>query len=262
MRRRPQFSGPTLSDPCGPYTERVFTLFRRGPQGADAPRLKPRSEAKRAAVERVSLEEFTPAVLAYLGQVAYHQLAMFELLSRAVGTAPDIAGKEAVSTAAGIALNRHQALAAEIKRHGNDPATVMKPVAPAIDRFCRLVAGADWYETLVSTIITGGLLDDFYVRLAAGLPAEYRERVIIILSSGDERGGLVEAVKRGIATQPALGSRLAMWGRRLVGDTFLVARSAMLAAADPSSAEARLEPVFTELIAAHTRRMDAMGLTA
>jgi hypothetical protein len=248
--------------PCGPYTERVFTLFRRGPQGADAPRLKPRSEAKRAPVQRVSLEEFTPDVLAYLGQVAYLELAIFELLSHAVSTAPDIAGKEAVSTAAGIALNKHQALAAEIRRHGDDPTTVMKPFAPAIDRFCRLVSGADWYETLVSTIITGGLLDDFYVRLAAGLPHEYRDRVIIILDSGDERGGLVEAVKRGIAASPPLGSRLAMWGRRLVGDTFLVARSAMIAAADDASVEARLEPVFTELIAAHTRRMDAMGLTA
>jgi hypothetical protein len=57
-----------------------------------------------------------------------------------------------------------------------------------------------------------------------------------------------------------------MWGRRLVGDTLLVARSAM-PAADPASGEARnnearIEPVFTELIAAHTRRMDGLGLTA
>jgi hypothetical protein len=213
-------------------------------------------------MERVSLEEFTPDLLAYLGQVAYLQLAVFETLSRAVGTSHDLRGKEAVSTAAGIALNRHQAIAAEIKRHGDDPATVMKPVAASIDRFTRLVAGADWYETLVSAIITAGLLDDFFVRLASGLPADYRDRVRMILESGDGRQGIVDAVKRGIADDPALGSRLAMWGRRLVGDTFLVARSAMIASADASSAEARLEPVFAELIAAHTRRMDSMGLTA
>jgi hypothetical protein len=42
-----------------------------------------------------------------------------------------------------------------------------------------------------------------------------------------------------------------------VGDTLLVARSAMAVTQD-----SRIEPVFTELIAAHTRRMDGLGLTA
>ncbi len=52
-----------------------------------------------------------------------------------------------------------------------------------------------------------------------------------------------------------------MWGRRLVGDTMLVARSS-LAIGREAPGEDRIEPVFTELIAAHTRRMDALGLTA
>jgi LPS sulfotransferase NodH len=53
-----------------------------------------------------------------------------------------------------------------------------------------------------------------------------------------------------------------MWGRRLVGDTMLVARSALATEAASAPDESRIEPVFTELIAAHTRRMDALGLTA
>jgi hypothetical protein len=51
-----------------------------------------------------------------------------------------------------------------------------------------------------------------------------------------------------------------MWGRRLVGDTMLVARLAI--AQHPDASEERVDPVFTELIAAHTRRMDKLGLTA
>jgi hypothetical protein len=50
-----------------------------------------------------------------------------------------------------------------------------------------------------------------------------------------------------------------------VGDTMLVARSALSLSperARQSSDEARIEPVFTELIAAHTRRMDVLGLSA
>jgi LPS sulfotransferase NodH len=53
-----------------------------------------------------------------------------------------------------------------------------------------------------------------------------------------------------------------MWGRRLVGDTLLVARSALHHSNNLDSDEQRIEPIFTELIAAHTRRMDALGLTA
>ena len=53
-----------------------------------------------------------------------------------------------------------------------------------------------------------------------------------------------------------------MWGRRLVGDTLLIARSSLANVGHTRRDEARLEPAFTELIASHTRRMDALGLTA
>jgi hypothetical protein len=52
-----------------------------------------------------------------------------------------------------------------------------------------------------------------------------------------------------------------MWGRRLLGDTMLVARSS-LAIAERADGEERVEPIFTEMIAAHQRRMDALGLTS
>ena len=42
----------------------------------------------------------------------------------------------------------------------------------------------------------------------------------------------------------------------------LVARASLATSTDRVSDESRIEPVFTELIAAHTRRMDALGLTA
>jgi hypothetical protein len=54
-----------------------------------------------------------------------------------------------------------------------------------------------------------------------------------------------------------------MWGRRLIGDTMLVARSALPAVSGAGAPQHdRVEPAFTELIGAHTRRMDALGLTA
>jgi len=53
-----------------------------------------------------------------------------------------------------------------------------------------------------------------------------------------------------------------MWGRRLVGDTLLVARAALRPGPLDAEDEATVEPVFTELMAAHSRRMEALGLAA
>ena len=73
---------------------------------------------------------------------------------------------------------------------------------------------------------------------------------------------LAQQLQDAIDANPRLASRLAMWGRRLVGDTLLLARASLTGARITGRTRSRAEPVFTELIAAHTRRMDALGLTA
>jgi hypothetical protein len=238
---------------------RVVKLFGRRPRRNDAVRLGPRRDSS-AAVNRVDLEELTPELLPYLGQAAYLQLVTFETLSRAVATAPSIASKEAMSRCAALSLAKHHGLTAEIVRKGAQPGSTMQPYVAAIDHYARVTAGADWYETLVTSYVTAGLLDDFSRQLAGGLPSDASERIVALLSGDDGHELIVAELRAAIEANPRLASRLALWGRRLVGDTLLVARSALAAHSHPD--EARLEPVFTELIAAHTRRMDALGLTA
>ena len=106
------------------------------------------------------------------------------------------------------------------------------------------------------------MLDGYFSRLAEGLPVELGARVRAIL---DEEGAAVvleSELRAAIAADPSLADRLALWGRSLVGDTLLIARSALRASEAPDRAGEQVEPVFTELIADHTRRMDALGLTA
>ena len=57
-------------------------------------------------------------------------------------------------------------------------------------------------------------------------------------------------------------SLLALWGRRLVGDTLLIARAALRPTTLDEVDEKKVERVFTDLLAAHSRRMGAMGLDA
>jgi hypothetical protein len=138
----------------------------------------------------------------------------------------------------------------------------MARFAPYLDRFRHATRGADWAELLLWCFLTAGFLDDFFIRLSAGLPSDIGPRAAQILGEDEGRHVIVTELQAAIATEPGLASRLALWGRRLVGDTLLVARSAIHATGDLASDELRIEPVFTELIAAHTRRMDSLGLTA
>lgn len=239
----------------------AFSFFSRRKRGITAPTLTPRSERVERD-DKVDLSDMTPAVVPFLGQVAYFELAVFESLTRAVTDAPDLASKEGLSAAAGEVLAKHHGLVAELRKKKVDPAEAMAPFAPAIDRFEQLTIGRDWYETLLGVYLTSGFLDDFFVRLVKGLPKTLAPRIKELLVTDRSAEVIVGILKQAMQEDPTLSSRLALWGRRLVGDTQLVARSALHGSGNREDDELKIEPVFTDLIAAHSRRMDGLGLTA
>ena len=204
----------------------------------------------------------TPEVIPFLGQVAYFELAVFESLSRAVASAPNLREKEGLTDAAGQVLAKHQGVVEELRKLKVDPADAMAPFAPAIDRFEQLTSGRDWYEMIFGVYLTAGFLDDFFTRLVGGLPKPMAKRLEVLLEPDKSADVIVAALKAGIEADPKLASRLALWGRRLIGDTQLVARSALHGSGNRKNDEERIEPVLTDLIAEHSRRMDGLGLTA
>lgn len=235
---------------------------RGGAQGrVDAPRIRPRS-ASQLESTKVDLHELVPDTMTFLGKAAYVQLMLFENLSRVVTTAPTIEAKSAMSEVASAALAKYQGLTREIERAGGEPAEVMKPFAREVDSFQRMTQGHDWHESVTTCYLSGGFLNDFFARLAAGLPSATAARVATILSAESDEATVVRELLAVTEGNPRLSARLALWGRRLVGDTMLIARWALRESGSAGADDERLEPVFTELIAAHTRRMDALGLTA
>lgn len=238
----------------------MVTWFSRKRTRVEAPKLRSRSEV--LATTKVDLVEFTPELMEFLGRAAYVQLTLFENLGRALAMAPTTSAKAALSRAAELSMVKHRGLAGVIEKSGGSVADVMEPYATGIDGFQRVTLGSDWFETIVTCYLTAGFLDDFFVRLAAGLPPASATQVIGVLSQDSGEALLAEELRSAMEANPRLASRLAMWGRRLVGDTMLLARQSLTYSENHKSDEARIEPVFTELIAAHTRRMDSLGLTA
>lgn len=224
-------------------------------------KLQLRSREDAGDATRVDFEELAPDIDTYLGQAAYLQLGYFETLSELIALTPGLSDKEALSRAAGAALTKHEALVALIRERGDDPTDLMLPFREPLDAFRAATHGVRPQETMLSVHITAGMLDDFYLALSASY-GETGRRVARILQADDDRDAIVDLIVRTIDGDPQWASLLALWGRRLVGDTLLIARAALRPATLGAVDEAKVEPVFTELMAAHSKRMDAMDLAA
>ena len=82
----------------------------------------------------------------------------------------------------------------------------------------------DWYESLTKAYVIDGVAADFYALIASGLePAVARAG-----ARGQDVAGntewLRERLQLAIADHPERASRLALWGRRLLGEALTQAR--------------------------------------
>ncbi|BDZ38838.1 ferritin-like fold-containing protein [Microbacterium suwonense] len=235
----------------------VNWFWKRKPQRRT---LTLRSRGDNGGAQRVDFAELAPELNRFLGQAAYLQLGYFETLSRGIRGTAELARKEALSRAAGAALDKHRGIVEVIADQGEDPTEVMLPFRENLDDFRRKTIGERQEETLLAVYLTAGMLDDFYLALASSY-GETGERVAEILRQPDAGDEIVSIIQQTIESDSEWRSLLSMRGRRLVGDTLLVCRDALR----PGRLDAddkRIEPVYTELMGAHARRMDAMGLAS
>lgn len=222
--------------------------------------LRLRARGDLGDARRVDFAELAPDVSTFLGQAAYLQLGYFETLGRLVRATPGLGEKEAISLAAGRALAKHRRLVDLIRDRVGDPTDAMEPFREQLDEFRGKTIGARPRETMLAVLITAGMLDDFYLALSSSY-GEVGRRVERILGESSDREQIEEILRDTISSDEEWRDLLSMWARRLVGDTLLVARSALVPER-LATYEKRIEPVFTALMAAHSRRMDELGLNS
>lgn len=227
-----------------------------------APRtLRVRSRGDFGDVRRVDFEKLAPDIDTFLGQAAYLQLGYFETLSALIAPTPGLSHKESLSLSAGAALTKHRELVGVIRGRGDDPLDIMLPFREPLDAFRSATHGARPLETMLSVYITAGMLDDFYLALSASY-ASTGTKVAQALRRDGDREALVRIITDALAADDEWRDLLSLWGRRLVGDTLLIARGALRPQTLDAAEEKKVEPVFTDLLAAHSRRMAAIGLDA
>lgn len=243
------------------YTGDVFEWIRRLRRRAE-PTLKLGSRDTGVEALQLELSEFAPGIMPFLGLTTYLQLELYEASSRAIAGAPNLKAKEVLARSAGMTLAKHQQFSNELRARGREPHLVMLPYTPVIDSFIERIDTPDWHQHVLSIYLVGGLFDGFFAELAAGLKDRFKNEAIAVLRDDSSRDELRELLAAEIRVDPTLASRLALWGRRLVGDTLLVSREVLQLSEGRTFVASHVEPIFTELIADHTRRMDSLGLTA
>jgi hypothetical protein len=164
-------------------------------------------------------------------------------------------------------------LLARIEELGADPYAAMAPFQAALDQFHEHTAPSDWFEGLVKAYVGDGLAADFYREIAAYLDPRTRDVVIASLADSGHSEFVVDRVQAAIAENPRLSGRLALWGRRLMGEALTQAQrvagerdalSALLAGGvdRPALDLAAIGRMFARITELHAERMTKLGLDA
>ena len=218
-------------------------------------------------------EDYRQAVIDLLGAIAYGEISAFERLAEDAKLAPSLEDKVAISGMAATEFGHLGMLTERLVELGADPFEAMAPFQQALDRFHDHTAPSDWFEGLIKAYVGDGLAADFYREIAAYLDPRTRDLIIASLGDAGQSQFVIDRVRAAIAADPRLGGRLALWGRRLMGEALTQAQrvaaerdalTALLAGGvdRPSLDLAAIGRMFARITELHAERMQVLGLDA
>lgn len=220
------------------------------------------------------------ALVELAGLTAYVRMGLFGLIARQTFGAPSLEAAMRMETVAVRIGNQQQALYAAMAERGNDPVELLRPFTGVLDAFDARTQPSTWWEGVLKAVVGHGVAGDLCRLLATALPDAVGPAVgeALVHADRDQDLRVTQMVQQAAAHDARLASRLALWGRRIVGESLrlsqdllssrpALARLARTAAesAAASGAAAPADPiawVIIELTAEHARRMDWMGLAA
>ena len=203
-----------------------------------------------------------------LGAIAYGALTAFERLAQDGAGAPTLADKVTLATMAGRQVDHLERVRDRLAELGADLMEAMEPFHRAFDDFHAHTRPKDWLEGLMWVYVGSGFADDFYAEVAVQVDPATRTLVDEVLSDSGHDDFVVEHVRAGIEADPRVAGRLALWGRRLVGEALSQAQRVAVDRAGLTSLLMGAQGVdvvavnktFSRLVANHAARMRRLGL--
>ncbi|SEO71862.1 ferritin-like fold-containing protein [Trujillonella endophytica] len=209
----------------------------------------------------------TRAVVDLLGALAYAELTAFDRLAEDARLAPTLTGHAALARMAAAELAHHGQLTERLVELGADPVQAMAPFVVALDAFHTSTRPRTWLEGLVKAYVGDGLAADLYREIATFLPEPDRGLILDVMADTGHADFAVREVRAAIATNRTVAGRLALWGRRLVGEA--ISQSQAVIAERDELAQLIVEGtgdlsglgrLVERITSAHTERMKALGL--
>jgi len=214
-------------------------------------------------------EEREQAVIDLLGVLAYAELTAFERLAADASLAPSIADKAALAAMAVAEFGHYQVLHERLASLGVDSNVAMGPFVGPLDAFHESTTPSDWLEGLVKAYVGDGFAADFYRELAEFMDDATQSLVVDVLDDTGHAEFAVAHVRSATEADPAVAGRLALWGRRLVGEALVQAQRV---AVDRDNLARLIVGGVGDLVAVgellarltqrHSERMEALGLHA
>jgi 1,2-phenylacetyl-CoA epoxidase catalytic subunit len=221
------------------------------------------SEGVAGAAEDASI----PAVVDLLGALAYGELSAFDRLAEDARTAPTLAGRAALAEMAAAEMGHFRLLEEHLAGLGVAVQTAMVPFVAALDEYHRLTAPHDWLESLVKAYVGDGLAADFYREVAGILPEPTSSLVRQVLADTGHSAFAEREVAAAIADSRQVRDRLALWGRRLLGEAITQAQHVVAERDELAEFFVRgfgdlagISVLFKKLQSRHGKRMAALGL--
>jgi hypothetical protein len=217
--------------------------------------------------------EYRAAIVDLFGVLAYGELTAFERLAADAAMAPSIDDKAALAGMATAEYRHFLVLRDRLADLGVDPQEAMTPFRQAYEDFHEKTAPSDWLEGLVKAYVGDGIGTDFYREIANFVDEDSRALVVSVCDDLGQSAFIVERVRAAINEDPRVGGRLALWGRRLVGEALSQAQrvaadrdalsTLLVGGVDrPGTDLAEIGRMLARLTENHARRMAALGLAA
>lgn len=208
------------------------------------------------------------ASTALLGLVAYGELSAFSQLAADAQRAPDLAGRAELATLAAVEMDHYVRVRDHLAARGVDVLDAMAPFVARVDALLRNVGARDWPEALVATALGRGLVTDLQSEALEGLTGDAADLVRDVIPAAGH-SAFVEARIREACADEQVHARLAMWGRRLLGEALAAVVAAFeehpgLAAVVDGGADADTAAraaVLKRLKSRHNKRVAALGLS-